>query len=118
MKLKLFPTLLSLIITAAFAYLAYYIANSKGDEGDWLLAIGTGICLLFAILPLIALRLDNDRQNVNMKVWSTIVLFLMLAVNLCFAIFGVAVPLYIVSVVLILCIHFLVLWKLVEIKDV
>ena len=118
MRLKTFPTFLSIIVSVILGYLGYTIAEGDSDAGAWAAGIGTGVCVLLTVLPLIAMRLEVDKQSVNMKAWSFAAFAVMLALNLCFAIFGVAEPYYALTVGLLLCIHLYVVWKLAEIKDV
>ena len=116
MKLKAFPALLSLIVSCALGYLAWHIAGD--DEGSLVVGIGTGVAVLSTLLPLLALRLENGRQSVNMKAWSFAALIVLLAVYLGVALLGVAEPYYAVTRLLLRCLHLLVVWKLAEIKDV
>lgn len=94
MKISWFFALLTLIVAAALAWLAYDIAQDKKSDLDTIVAIGTGISLILTMGGAIALQLKNPRLGVNLKVWSWLMLIIMLIINFCFASFGVKMPWY------------------------
>ena len=118
MKISVFPFLLSFIVAAALGYLAEHISFSNGDSGHIVVGIGTGLTVLATLAFIMAVKLENERMNVNMKTWSAVALILMLIVNFCFAFFGVAQPYYIIILVLFLVFHLWMVWKMKETKDV
>ena len=118
MKISAFPTLLLLIVAAAIGYLAYHLADSKADPNDTVVGIGTGVSILLTLGCVLGVSIENCRMNVNLKAWSITAFIVVTIVNLCFAIFGVTMPYYVIVLALLLVIHLWVVWKLSKIKNV
>lgn len=118
MKISVFPFLLSLIVATAIGYLAGHISYSQGDSEHVVVGIGTGLTVLATLAFIMAVKLENERMNVNMKTWSNIALIAIIIVNFCFAFFGVAQPYYIIILALFLVFHLWMVWKMRETKDV
>ena len=112
MKISAFPTLLLLIVAAALGYLAYHLANSKADSNDIFVGIGTGISILLTLGCVLSVSMEDCRKNVNLKAWSITPFIVVTIVNLCFAVFGVSMPYYVIVLALLLAIHLWVVWKL------
>ena len=112
MKVSVFPTLLAFIASVSIGYLAYDMAQSDSDPNEIIVGVGTGISLLITLGCLLGLSLKDNRLNVNMKAWSGAAFVTLLVVNLCFAGFGVSMPYYIISVVLLLIMHLWMVYKL------
>lgn len=113
MKVSVFPTLLAFIASASIGYLAYDMAHSDSDPNGIIVGVGTGISLIITLGCLLGLSIKDNRLNVNMKSWSAAAFVILLVVNLCFAGFGVSMPHYIISVVLLLIMHLWMVYKLV-----
>ena len=118
MKISVFPLLLSIIVAAALGYLAEHISFSNGDSGHIVVGVGTGLTVLATLAFIMAVKLENEKTNVNMKTWSNIALIAIIIVNFCFAFFGVAQPYYIIILALFLVLHLWMVWKMGETKDV
>ena len=74
---------------------------------------------LFLFRPLHSkVELEDGRKNVNLKAWSIPAFIVVTIVNLCFALFGVTMPYYVIVLALLLVIHLWVAWKLSIIKNV
>ena len=116
MKISAFPTLLLLIVVAAIGYLAYHLADSKADPNDIVVGIGTGVSILLTLGCVLGVSIENGRMNVNMKAWSITAFIIVVVINLCFAVFGVSIPYYVIVLALLLVIHLGVVWKLSTIK--
>ena len=116
MKISVFPALLSLVLTAALTYLAYYIGQE--DENNVLLAIGTAITILSTLGVAMSVRFANERVGLSIKVCSILCFVVMLITNLCFAWIGVNAPLYVILQTVLLVTHLFVIWKLSEVKNV
>ena len=98
----------------AICYLAYDMAHSHSDPNAIVVGMGTGISVILTMGCLLSLSLEDSRLNINMKAWSGVASLVMIVVNLCFAGFGVSIPYYFIVVSLLLVIHFLVIYKLVQ----
>lgn len=118
MKISAFPTLLLLIVAAAIGYLAYHLADSKADPNDIVVGIGTGVSILLTLGCVLGVSIENGRMNVNLKAWSIPAFIVVTIVNLCFAVFGVTMPYYVIVLALTLVIHLWVVWKLSIIKNI
>lgn len=118
MKISVFPTLLLLIATAAIGFLAYHIAKSNTDPNDIVVGIGTGVSILLTLGCVLGVTMEDGRKNVNLKAWSITAFIVVTIVNLCFAVFGVSMPYYVIVLALTLVIHLWVVWKLSIIKNV
>ena len=103
MKISVFPALLSLVLTAALTYLAYYIGQE--DENN---VLGVAMSVRFA----------NERVGLSIKVCSILCFVVMLITNLCFAWIGVNAPLYVILQTVLLVTYLFVIWKLSEVKNV
>lgn len=116
MKVSIYPALLSLMLTAALSYLAYYIG--KEDENSIFLLIGTIISVLSTLALNMSVKFDNHKIGLNIKVWCTIMFFVLFIVNFCFAWLGVNVTYYIIIMTLLLVIHLFVVSKMFSTKNV
>lgn len=113
MKISLFPTLLLIITTTAIGYLTYDIAHGHFDSNDMIVGIGTGISVLLTLGCLLGLSLKDKRLNMNMKAWSCVAFIIVAFANVCFAVFGVVMPFYVIVLALLLVVHLWVIHKLV-----
>lgn len=118
MKISWFPAVLSLIVAAALAWLAYDIAHDEKTDLDVFVAIGTGVSVLLTLGGAIALQLENTKVNINQKVWSGLMFIVMLIVNFSFAGFGVKMPWYPIITVCLLVLHIGVARSITNVKDV
>ena len=118
MKISVFPTLLTLMVTIAIGYFAYYLANSNSDANDWKVGIGTSLSVLLTLGCVIGLSLNERRMNVNLKAWSIAAFVVLTIVNLCFASFCVSMPYYVIVLALLLVIHLCVVWNLSTVEDI
>ena len=103
-------------MTAALSYLVYNIAIE--DENCILLTIGTAISVLLTLALCMAVKFDNPKVGINIKIWCFIMFFIMFVSNLCFAWFGVNLPYYFILLAFLWVIHLFVVWKMSEIKNV
>lgn len=116
MKISIFPTVLSVILTAALTYLVYSIAQT--DDNSVLLAIGTAISVLSTLAMAMSVEFENSRVGASIKALAIVCFFIMLIVNLCFAWLGVNAPYYVILLALLLVVYLFVVWKLYEVKNV
>ena len=116
MKVSIYPALLSLMLTAALSSLAYYIG--KEDENSIFLRIGTIMSVLSTLALNMSVKFDNHKIGLNIKVWCTIMFFVLFIVNFCFAWLGVNVTYYIIIMTLLLVIHLFVVSKMFSTKNV
>ena len=116
MKVSVFPTLLSVILTAALTYLSYHIGRE--DENCVLLAIGTAITVFSTLALAMSVSFDNERVGMSIKACSILFFIIMFIANLCFAWMGVNAPWYVILQTVLLVIYLFVVWKLSEIKNV
>lgn len=117
MKISFFPTLLLIITTTAIGYLTYDIAHGHFDSNDIIVGIGTGISVLLTLGCLLGLSLKDKRQNMNMKAWSCVAFIIVAIANFCFAVFGVAMPYYVIVLVLLITGHLWIIHKLIIVQE-
>jgi len=115
MKINVFLSLISIILTALLGYWIFDIA--KGHEHDVLCGICSSVCLLSTLLPVLGLQYNNGRIGVNARVLSSLFFVLFLISHFCFAIWGVAMPDYIIVNGILLAVFLTILYKMVNIKE-
>ena len=118
MRISVFPAVLSLIVAAALAWLAYDIAFDEQSDLDVYVAIGTGISILLTLGTAMACKLDNGKVGVSLKVWGSLMFIIMVISNFCFAGFGVKMPWYVIVTVCLLVIHLGVSRSIAGVKHV
>lgn len=118
MKISIFPAVLSLVVAAALAWLAYDIAYDEQSDHDVYVAVGTAISVLLTLGTAMTLKLDNTKVGINLKVWSALMFVVLLISNFCFAGFGVKMPWYVVITVCLLVLHVGVAMNIASVKDV
>ena len=118
MRISLFPAMLSLIVAAALAWLAYDIAYDSQTDNDLYVTIGTAISVVLTLGTAMACKLENTKVGVNLKVWSGLMFAVMLIVNFCFARFGVKMPWYVVVTACLLVLHLGVASSISKAKNV
>lgn len=116
MKISIFPAFLSLILTAVLSYLIHTIAVD--NENYILLTIGTAISILFTLPLGMAVKFNNFKVGVNIRIFSIIMFLIMFFANLCFAWFGTKTPYLIILLTFLLVVHILVVWKMSEIQNI
>ena len=118
MKISIFPAVLSLVVAAALAWLAYDIAYDEQSDHDVYVAVGTAISVLLTLGTAMAVKLENTKVGVNLKVWSALMFIVMLISNFCFASFGVRMPWYVVVTACLLVLFLGVLKSIIAVKNV
>ncbi|MBR0268815.1 MAG: hypothetical protein IJQ48_02245 [Prevotella sp.] len=105
MKIKSFPSVLTLIVAAVLAWLAYDIAYDSESSLDVFVAIGTALSVIITLGGAMACQLNNQKVTINFKVWSSMMFVIMLITNFCFAEFGVKMPWYPVVITCLLIVY-------------
>ena len=118
MKITWFPTVLTLIVAAVLAWLAYDVAYDEETDLDVYVAVGTGVSVLLTLGGSLACKLENTKVSINLKVWSGLMFIVLLIVNFCFAGFGVKMPWYVVVTTCLLVLHLGVAWSISKIDNV
>ena len=103
MKANIFLCGISTLIALILAYLAFFIAEEK--ENDIICGIGSALCFLCTLIPVLGISHKSPRIATNLRVLSTMFFLLFAASHFSFAIFGVRMPYYIIVNVLILLIY-------------
>jgi len=70
MKLNLIPAIIAIAVAALLGLLASLLCNSTTN--DTAIGITSGVSLAVTLLPMMAIRTNDDRLNINMRVVSTI----------------------------------------------
>lgn len=118
MKISIFPAVLSLVVAAALAWLAYDIAYDEQSDHDVYVAVGTAISVLLTLGTAMAVKLENTKVGINLKVWSALMFIVLLISNFCFACLGVRMPWYVVVIACILVIHFYIIHVFSRVNEI
>ena len=118
MKIKVFPLLLSIILTAALSYYSYDVANNREDANALAIGIGMAVMAFLTLSCVMGVSLVHSKMNVNLKAWGLAAFIVVAVTNLCFAFMGVSMPIYILVQAFLLVVHLWVVWKLTTIVDV
>lgn len=117
MKSNVFPALIAIMLAALLGLLAATLCRSTDNA----LAIGvtTGLSLAITLVPCMALKHENSRVQVNIRVLCTAFTFVFLIVAgiMCFITVQNIVP-YLIIVGIIALIFLSILHTLTKIKDV
>ena len=116
MKISVFPACLSFILTAALSFLIYNIAID--NENCILLVIGTAISILLSLALSMAVKFDNPKVGLNIKLWSIILFIILFIVNLIFAWLEGDTSYYVILLTSLWVIHLFVVWKMLGVKGV
>ncbi len=116
MRISIFPAVLSLIVAAVLAWLAYDISFDEQSDLDVYVTIGTGISVLMTLGTAMACKLNNRKVGVSLKVWGALMFIIMVISNFCFAGLGVKMPWYVVVTACLLVLHVGVAWSLLKMK--
>jgi len=114
MKINMFLLLVSIALTALLGYWIYDTA--RGDENDILCGIISSVCILSTLIPFIGLQYEDTRIGVNIRILSCLFLVIFLVSHFCFAIFGVAMPAYLIVNGSALLIYLAIFYKLQGIR--
>ncbi len=115
MKINIFLTFISILLTALLGYWIYDIA--KGKENDLICVISTSICLLATIIPAMGLQYDSGRIGANIRVLAFLFLIIFLISHFCFAIWGIIMPTYLIVNGILLILYLAIFYKMANIKD-
>ncbi len=117
MKLNPFLSIIAVTLAALLGYLVYTICSST----DYATSIGitSGLSFALTLLPIMGIKHENRRLQVNIKILSTLffVLFVIIAGFMCF-ITTSKLNLYFIIVGIIALIYLGILYSMSKIKDV
>lgn len=116
MKANLFLTVIAVLLGALLGYFAYSVAC--GAEGDLLCGIGSSLCFIATLVPIMGLQYDDERLGVNIRLMSLLFFIVFVISHFMFASHGVKMPLYIIVNGIILLVELAVVYKMTGIKQV
>ena len=116
MKLNIFLTFISIAIASLIGYPVFNVA--EGQENDILCGIGSGICFVVMLIPMLGLKYQSSRLGTNIRILSTLFFIAFLISNFCFARYGINMPYYIITDGLLLVIYVAIFYKMQGIKDI
>lgn len=114
MKVNIFLTVVAALLSALLGYWAFYIA--QGAPQDMLCGIGSSICFLATLVPIMGLQYTDGRLGVNIRIFSLLFFILFIISNFCFAGYGIKMPLYLILNGVALLIYLAVLYKMMGTK--
>lgn len=112
MKINIFLSLVSVILAALIGYLIVNIA-SRDDYGI-ICGVGSGLCSMVTLVPMMGLHYDSGRKGTNIRVLSLVFFIFFSISHLCFVGFGVSMPYYIMVNGIMLLVY-LALFYIIEI---
>ncbi|MBR5395695.1 MAG: hypothetical protein IK144_11555 [Bacteroidaceae bacterium] len=116
MKINIFLTLVSFLLTALLGY--WIFDTARGKENDIICGVLSFICLLSTLIPLIGLRFYSVKLGVNIRILSGFFFIIFLISHFCSALFGIKMPFYIIINAILLLLYLAVLYKMQDIKDI
>lgn len=113
--INIIPTIIAVAVAALIGLLAAYLCDASSSKSTTI-GVTTGISLAISLLPMLAIKSDNPRLNVNLRIVSTIFTLLILLVNfiVCFNPPEKSFTIYFIIVGLIILIFIGVLYSLVR----
>lgn len=116
MKANIFLTMISLLLALLVGYLAYNIA--EGKDNDVLCGIGTSVCLVATLVPMMGMQYESGRLGTNIRILSALFFFMFLISNFCFAGFGINTAYYIITNGMMLVIFLAILYKMLNVESI
>lgn len=116
MKINIFLSFISIALACLSGYLAFNIA--EGNENDKIYGIGSGVCFVTTLIPLIGLQYESSQLGTNIRVLSVLFFVVFLISHFCFAGFSVKMPYYIICNGIFLLIYLAIIYKMQGIKDI
>lgn len=116
MRINLFLTLISIVLSLLIGYLVYNVA--EGQNNDVACGIGCTMCLMTTFIPTLGMKYDSIRLGTNIRVMSALFSAIFLISHFCFAIIGIKLPYYIIINGIILTIFLALTYKISFIKSI
>ena len=102
MKVNIVYTCIGTLIALLLAYWAFDIA--KGNENDVVCGVGSAVCFMGTLIPMLGIGHESSRISVNLRVLAAVFFLIFVVSYFCFAIFGVRMPYYLLVNAIILLI--------------
>ena len=116
MKANIFLVIISIALATLIGYLAFNIADGK--EHSDVCGLGSTICFVATLIPMIGLHYDSGRLGVNIRVCSALFFVMFLISHFCFATFGINIPYYIIINGIVLIVYLAIFYKIQGIKNI
>ena len=116
MKVKPIPSLIAFALACLIGYLAYVIAGT--DENNVMCGICSTVCFAVSLVCMMGVSHESDRMSVNIRMVCGVFFFIFLVSNFAFAVFGVAMPFYLIINAILLLVFLAMFYKFASIKDV
>ncbi len=94
MKANVFLMVIGVVLACLFSYLVLALAGDS--DSSLTFGIGSMVGFIATLVPLIGTRHDDHRLGVNLNVLSMLFFALLLACNVCFALFNGPIPYFII----------------------
>jgi hypothetical protein len=94
MKVNVFFFGIGIVMALLLAYWAFSIA--EGQANDKICGIGSAICFMGTLIPMLGIGHDSSRISVNLRILSAVFFLIFLVSHFCLAIFGVRMPYYVI----------------------
>ncbi len=115
MKVKIVPTIIALGISVLLAYALFEVCHTEG--GEWLLAIGGGICLFSPLFTCLGVRFELSRTSANVAVVGAVFFCIMVISNAAFAYLQFATHSYIIINGILLLLFLLIEYLIAKTKQ-
>lgn len=116
MKVSFFSALLSIILVSALTYLICYI--TVADEMLLFMGIGSIVSFLSTLGFAMAIKIENSRVAVNVKILSIVSFIVMLIVNIFFAKYATTPEIYLILSSILVVIHLFITKHLLSATDI
>ncbi len=94
MKVNIVYACIGVLIALLLAYWVFDIA--KGSENDVICGVGSAVCFMGTLIPMLGIGHQSSRISVNLRILSAVFFFLFIVSHFCFALFGVHMPYYVI----------------------
>ena len=115
MKINIFLSVISLLLSAIFTYLVY-IACPEAYNNIVLLCISSFVTFVSTLMFALGVSYDDTKQGINIRILSFVFIMIFLAINLVFAFISVGNSTIVISDSLLLTIYILLLYLLTKTK--
>lgn len=114
MRINTVLTIIAIAMAVLIGYLAFSIA--EGEKNDIVCGIASTTCFTAVLVPIVGLQYDSNKLGINIKIMSSLFLFVFLISHFCFAAIYIKMPYYIIINGILLLIYIVILYRMNQIK--
>ena len=114
MRINTVLTIIAIAMAVLIGYLAFSIA--EGEKNDIVCGIASKTCITAFLVTIVGLQNDSNKLGINIKIMSSLFLFVFLISHFCFAAICIKMPYYIIINGILLLIYIVILYRMNQIK--